>query len=417
MTGPVLWYVHHHGVGHWRRALAVARRLSREVVLMSSADPPGALPENARFVRLPADFPLDFPPDLGHSAQRAEARGVLHWAPPHHQGLLRRHAAILAEADHARPALAVVDVSVEVAVLLRTSGVPVIAVRLPGQRTDRAHQLGFELADEVLMPVPAHWELQSGLARTLAVGLVSALPGQPPADPAVAANGPVVIMVGRGGSRIDPALCLRIAAEVPERRVRVLGLEAPVARRTRVPRPEGQVRANLVFLGRVPDPAEELAAAAVVLANCGLGTLADTVTARRPLVVLPEDRPFGEQRATGTALAAHREAVVLTEPPVAGGWRTAVEAAIALGPPPLIADGARRFAERIEQRAVVEEAQRRSVGESVDVEAGQRPKMIRFPNGEAIPAGSGTADRRSSRRTDRRAERRADARADRRVRQ
>jgi hypothetical protein len=377
MRGPVLWYVHHQGAGHWRRALAVVRRLTREVVLISSAEPPGPLPEHARWVRLADDFPLD----PGRTPARVEAGGTLHWAPPHHRGLLDRHGAILAEAAQLRPSLAIVDVSVEVAVLLRASGVPVIAVRLPGQRTDFAHRLGFDLADEVVMPVPAHWGLQTGLARTVSVGLVSGLvtgpvparfgtgriPGQPqePGSPDRSADGPVVIVVGQGGTRIDPAVCVRIASEVPERKVRVMGLDHPLEMSL-------STTPNLTFLGRIPDPSHELAAACTVVANCGLGALADTVSARRPLVVLPEDRPFGEQRASASALRSNNEAVVLDYLPASGGWRTAIEAAIFLGPPPLVADGAARFAERIEQRAVSEDALR-----NPSLDAFLRPKLRR----------------------------------------
>jgi len=70
-----------------------------------------------------------------------------------------------------------------------------------------------------------------------------------------------------------------------------------------------------------------------------------------PFVAVPEDRSFDEQRTTGRALTAHRDAVVLTDLPSAGGWRDAVEQATARGPAALIADGAVRFARLIEARA------------------------------------------------------------------
>jgi UDP-N-acetylglucosamine--N-acetylmuramyl-(pentapeptide) pyrophosphoryl-undecaprenol N-acetylglucosamine transferase len=358
--GPILWYVHHDGAGHWRRALAVVRQLSRDVVMMSSAQPPGLLPENARFLPLPPDYPAGEAP-----AERAAAGGVLHWAPPHHRGLLTRHSAILAQAARVQPSLAVVDVSVEVAVLLRTSGVPVIAVRLPGDRSDPAHRLGFDLADEVLMPVPAKWGLHSGLARTVSVGLVSALDPEPAS--AIPPNGPVVVLAARGGHRLDRAVCAQIAADLPERRIRVLGHDrahellahsepadpsnAPIGLR-------GGLTPNLDFAGRVADPSAALATAAVVVTNGGLGALADSVRAGRPLIVLPEERPYGEQHATASALAAGGDAVVLAESPPAGGWRAVIEQAVASGAPRLLANGARNFANRVERRALAEDALR-----------------------------------------------------------
>ena len=367
----VLYYVHHQGLGHWRRALAVTAHLSRPVIFASSAPPPQPLPASARFRLLPNDFPA--PAEAG-----ADAHGRLHWAPSRHDGLLGRHHLLLAEAARHRPLLAVVDVSVEVTVLLRTSGIPVIAVRQPGRRDDDAHTLGFALADEVVMPVPEEWGLHAGLARTTAVGLIGA--GAPDAlgpaglgsaefetaefetagfgsagfgsaglRSAAAVGAPdrprVLIVVGQGGSRLDAHQCALIAADLPDHQVRVLGL--------RPNRPFGP--GNLTFVGRVSDPRAELAAADVVIGNAGLGTVSDVVGAGRAFVAVPEDRPFEEQHATGRALAAHRQAVVLTDLPAAGGWRTAVAQAIARGPADLTVDGAARFAELIEVRAAAGE--------------------------------------------------------------
>jgi UDP-N-acetylglucosamine--N-acetylmuramyl-(pentapeptide) pyrophosphoryl-undecaprenol N-acetylglucosamine transferase len=327
---PVLYYVHHQGLGHWRRALAVTANLSRPVIFASSTPPPQPLPATARFRLLPADFPV-----LAEAG--VSAHGRLHWAPTGHSGLLERHHLLLTEAARHRPAVAVVDVSVEVTVFLRSSGIPVIAVRLPGRRDDAPHDLGFGLADDVVMPVPSAWHLHDGLARTTAVGLVGA------AGPADSGRAPeprrVLVVVGSGGSRLDRDQCVRIAADLPDHQVRVLGLSG---RNTPV---------NLTFAGRVTDPRAEFAAASVVIGNAGLGTVSDVVTAGRPFVAVPEDRSFDEQRTTGRALTAHRDAVVLTDLPSAGGWRDAVEQATARGPAALIADGAVRFARLIEARA------------------------------------------------------------------
>lgn len=347
---PVLYYVHHHGLGHWRRGLAVAARLARPVIFAATTPPPQPLPESARWLRLPPDFPG--PPDRTDH----DAYGRLHWAPTRHAGLLRRHQLLLAEATRRRPVLAVVDVSVEVTVLLRTSGIPTIAVRLPGERDDEAHQLGFGLADEVVMPVPEAWGMHTGRARTRAVGLVGAdrteteqLPtggrgrGQARAQGRGQGRPRVVIVVGSGGSRLSGSQCQQIAVELSDYEVRVLGLEAGPGGST--------AAANLTFVGRLQDPRGELAAASVVIGNAGLGTVSDVVSSRRPFVVVPEERPFGEQQATGRSLHAGRDAVVLTELPELGGWREAVLQAAARGPALLSTDGADRFARLIERRA------------------------------------------------------------------
>ncbi|GAA3638406.1 hypothetical protein GCM10022223_66760 [Kineosporia mesophila] len=329
---PILYYVHHQGLGHWRRALAVAGMLERPVVLASSGPPPGELPATCRHLRLPLDWSDK---DYGDGN---DAHGRLHWAPLHENGLLHRHQMLLDAVARYRPPLAVVDVSVEVTVLLRASGVPVVAVRQPGLRDDPAHTLGFGLADEVVMPVPESWGLHTGRPRTRAVGLVSgahrAVPGTDDRGRARA-----VVLVGSGGSRLGRKACAQIAAGLPGHDVHVLGLSGPSATSA----------ANLTFRGRIEDVGTELDAAHVVIGNTGLGTLGDVVAARKPFVALPEERPFGEQEATARALEATGDAVVLTRMPGPAGWAQAV--ARATTPPALVADGAERFARLIEERS------------------------------------------------------------------
>ncbi len=334
---PVLYYVHHQGLGHWRRALAVTAELTRPVILASSTPPPRDLPAHASYLPLPPDHPA------ASGGSGHDAGGRLHWAPAHHSGLLRRHQLLLAEASRRAPILAVVDVSVEVAVLLRTSGVPVLAVRLPGERTDAPHELGFALADEIVMPVPPAWGLHDDLARTRSVGLVTAGAG-PGTPPPARARPLVLVVVGTGGSRLDVRLCEQIAAELAGHDVRVLGLRSGAAGRRRSGR-------NLTFAGRVADPRPHLAEASVVIGNAGLGTVSDVAAAGRPFVAVPESRPFDEQHATARALAARGDAVVLNDLPGPGGWAAAVARASAGGPLSLPTDGASRFADAVEQLA------------------------------------------------------------------
>ena len=97
----------------------------------------------------------------------ATAHDVLHWVPRHDPGLADRMAAVAGWIRRARPALVVVDVSVEIAVLGRLCGVPVVVLAMPGVRTDRTHSLAYDLADALLAPWPetAHTD---GLAPVLA---------------------------------------------------------------------------------------------------------------------------------------------------------------------------------------------------------------------------------------------------------
>lgn len=148
------YYVHHHGRGHLHRAGAVARALARRhgctVTGLSSFPRPaewsgdwaGGWLELAR-----DDDPL---PPLPADHGDVTAGGRLHWVPRDHAGLLRRTTQLSTWLAEARPAAVVVDVSVEVSLLVRLHGIPVVGVVLPGERTDAPHRLALDTADALV---------------------------------------------------------------------------------------------------------------------------------------------------------------------------------------------------------------------------------------------------------------------------
>ncbi|MDG9682208.1 glycosyltransferase [Streptomyces sp. DH18] len=77
------------------------------------------------------------------------------------------------------------------------------------------------------------------------------------------------------------------------------------------------------------DPWPELCAADVVVTHAGRNALAECATARRPAVVVPQERPFGEQAATGRALTRGRLALVVPRWPEADDWPGLLEQALA----------------------------------------------------------------------------------------
>ena len=112
------YYVHHQGSGHLHRALAVARAwvaAGGEVTGLSSAARPADWP--GPWVRLPLEDVTR--PEV---AVDPTAGGSLHWAPRGDAGLLTRQAAISQWLAAARPRACVVDVSAEVAWLVRLHG-------------------------------------------------------------------------------------------------------------------------------------------------------------------------------------------------------------------------------------------------------------------------------------------------------
>lgn len=304
VTPRIGYYVHHHGHGHRHRALAIARVCGTEITGLSTQPAPTGWPGPWR--RLPDDA---VPSPVGD----VTAHGRLHYAPDHHPGLRGRMAAISAWIAAERPTLLVADVSVEVALLARLHGVPVVSMGMPGCREDAAHHLGFGVSDLVVGPWPAEAVglMTTGTLdlsdRLVPVGAISRYAAQ--TSPAPVRPGHVVSLSGSGGTAVT-------------------GRDVADAR-THTP---GWTWDQLGPAGRwVDDPWPLLCAAEVVVSHGGQNAVAEIAAARRPAVVIPQDRPFDEQRHTGRTLTAlGLPAVVLDRWPGPADWPPLLERAAAL---------------------------------------------------------------------------------------
>ncbi len=306
------YYVHHHGRGHLHRARSVLSHVDSPSTILSSLPGP--------WVELPRD-------DEG-PAPDPTAGGRFHWAPAHHPGLRRRMARIARWIEEAAPALLVVDVSVEVAVLARSMGVPVLVTAMRGDRTDPPHELGYDLAHELLAPWPAAfadpgWRWS---AKTRYVGAFSRFDGRTPAHQH-GGRRRVVVLLGAGGTdqAVDPAVT------TPGWDWEWFGTPGHWS----------------------PDPWAALSSADVVVTHAGQNAIAEVAAARRPAVVLPQRRPFGEQAATADVLARNGLAVVRHTWPTATEWPSVLAEAVALGGDRWVewspGDGARRAARVIDE--------------------------------------------------------------------
>ncbi len=318
------FYVHHHGSGHLTRALTIAAELAEPAAVVTSLTvDPGRLPGGVELVPLPTDVPAHPDPD-----DDPAGGGALHWVP---RGATaqRRARAFVDWLTRPEAGLLVVDVSVEAIVLARLCGVAAVAVRLPGDRTDRAHRTGADLAEAFLAPYPVELEDPStppgDVARTHYAGLISRYGGRC-LDRADARRwvgvGPrarlLVVAVGAGGSALRPADVAAVGDHLPGWEVVALGVEGPSC---------GRVRC----LGWVEDPFPWFRAADVVAGHGGTNLVAEVAAAARPLVCVPEPRPHDEQVRRGRLLAAAGAAVVCDGWPRAGEWPAVVDRALALG--------------------------------------------------------------------------------------
>ena len=290
------YYVHHVGRGHLSRAEAIVRELPEPVTVLSSLPRPDGWTHG--WVQLDRDDDGD--PD------NSACPPLLHWAPLDHRGHQRRMATIAGWIAAERPDVLVCDVSVEVTLLGRMLGVPVVTMVLPGDRRDEPHQLGFRAADAIVAPWPdLSPELCPGLgphaAKVVHVGGISRFAGRSP-DAPTGVRDAVLVLSGLGGAGV--------AAEY--------SLPADL---------------RVVRCGSdswVEDPWPLLTTSAIVVSHCGLGALADIATARRPAVLVPQPRPHDEQRRTAQALGAAGLAVINTEP--RPDWNELIERARGLDP-------------------------------------------------------------------------------------
>lgn len=270
------WYVHHVGHGHAHRAAAVSRVLGMPVTGLSSLPRPQDW--SGPWVHLPRDDGTATDPTAG---------GSLHWVPRHDAGLRSRMAAVSAWIEEYAPAAIVADVSVEIALLARLHGVPVVSVVLPGDRSDPAHVLGYRVSDALVATwPPAARRVVTGLPAEVAARIeyVGGLSRFDPMPGRVRLDGPprVTLLAGTGGTTLR-------AAQVDAARREATGWVWTVL----APPPLGEWSS---------DPSEVLRDADVVITHAGQNAVAEVAAARRPAVVLPEDRPHAEQAATAREL-------------------------------------------------------------------------------------------------------------------
>jgi hypothetical protein len=272
------YYVHHVGTGHLHRAQALAEQLGPCVVGLSSHPTPSGWPGD--WLDLARD-------DMGPAPLGVTADGNLHWVPEGDPGLSARMARLSSWFDTARPDLVVSDVSVEVTLLARLHGVPVVSVVLPGDRGDRPHRLAYSVSSGLVAAWPAAAEgMVRGLARSdhlriHPLGGLSRLPVASPEQRPVAGRR-VLVLSGRGGGHPTSQQVGRATADAPEWSWSVLGGSA----------------------SWTADPVVPLDDADVVVIQAGQSAVADVAARRRPAVVIPADRPFGEQQATGRVLTS-----------------------------------------------------------------------------------------------------------------
>ncbi|MCU1537712.1 MAG: hypothetical protein JWP82_2063 [Humibacillus sp.] len=291
------WYAHHLGAGHVARARVVAALMDSDVTILSSATRPDAWP---------ADRWVDLPRDDADGGSDHDAGGTVHWAPLQHKGYRDRMRMIAAWVDEHRPAAVVTDVSVEVAMLARLLGVPVVTFVKPGDRADAVHQLGYDSATALLATWPREAEVVSGWqsrwdAKTTWLGSFSRFDGRPTA-PAPGRRG-VALVWGAGGTDVSEEQIAAAQAATGEWSWTVCRDVGP-----------DELWASLQD-------------ADVVVGHAGQNVVSEVAAARRASVIIAQSRPHEEQHHTVGGLAALGIGRALTAWPEARDWPELLEAA------------------------------------------------------------------------------------------
>ncbi len=148
---PIAFFAHHQGRGHANRIMAIAKHIpaSRPLhILTAKPDQFEGMSREAEITQLPNMIGA---PSRSKVLHGEPTPSVLHCVPVgvdemrEHMGII---AATLLEID---PAIFVIDVSAEIALLSRIMSVPAITIRMHGDRSDAGHLAGYEAGVGMLL--------------------------------------------------------------------------------------------------------------------------------------------------------------------------------------------------------------------------------------------------------------------------
>tara|TARA_B100000953_G_scaffold297388_1_gene292113 strand:+ start:4042 stop:5100 length:1059 start_codon:yes stop_codon:yes gene_type:complete len=283
------YYAHQHGSGHLNFARLFAKVFGDEICTFSSLKKSGAM--KGQFVQL-----ADENPDGTASEENQIAEpDYLHYSPVGQRSIQLRSAQILKEVVERNIKLMIVDVSVEIAALMRSSSIPYAYVKLPGHRDDAAHVQAFQGAVFVLAYYPEEFESEQTPVwlrkKTIYLGFITDRKiGQQITAASEEVKNILVISGGGGNERLLNAINV-----LPERfisaEIRVIGMPK-----------ESFSSARIKNCGYVQNFQNLLEEADLVVANCGLNSVTEILQAKKAFVAIPEERPYREQETTATHL-------------------------------------------------------------------------------------------------------------------
>lgn len=351
------FYVHYHGLGHKHRTEAILEHLELPSSVITSRIE--SLPWNGKRLQEVVGIACDIDNVSEPGKGRAADVSALHYAPLWTDNCTTRVAQYTAWLNQQRPAVVVVDVSVEISMLTRIASIPQIVMRQHGDRSDAPHLAAYEAAEALLAPFPESMEddITPEWVREKTRYLhgfcrheQNSISCQEARNQLGLDDKPTVVaMLGRGGASNAIHHLSAAAAATPGYRWIVVGLAAEDVQNAGVP------THHLQLTGWIDDPTLHLKAADVVVTAAGHNSVMEAGFHRCKMIAVAQERPFGEQLRKSIVLDREGLAVGLRDWPQASTWPELIEQAGQLDSSRwdaiFVRDGARQAAEIIEDIA------------------------------------------------------------------
>ncbi|MDT0293029.1 glycosyltransferase [Mesonia ostreae] len=295
----VAYYAHTHGKGHLNSAYLFCENIYENSLIITGIK---EIDES--------HFPIaqindeDTTVDKYKSALKNLPK-YAHYLPKSNPKIVERTKQILDIIIACDIKLALIDVSVETAIIFRIASVPYGYHLLLGNRNDNPHKIAFDAADFLYSFIPV--ELADSLPKkvinkTYFLGFHSQFKFTPKYcflyERPVLKNKEIVVVCGNGGTKVNANVVNKIIDELPKCEVKILG---NIENEQQIP--------TYNYIGFVDDIEHFLKKADVVISSCGLNLTSEILALKNKFVAVPEERPYNEQEIMCKALEKNNLAI------------------------------------------------------------------------------------------------------------
>jgi predicted glycosyltransferase len=310
-SGPVGYYVHHHGTGHMRRAITICEQIRRPVIMFSSQPLPAGLPSHVSYVQLLSDVVEGY---------QQPANSLFHYTP-HDAIVFQRNQQLIDAWQKCAITNLYVDVSIEVAVLAKLYGLHVGYALMPGVRTDKAHNYGFAAVDYLLahyapaFDEPANHTASTPIFYTGGIARFKKRWLGPDSDWTTTGQMPnrVTVTTSPKSEQDMTSAILLSAAAYPKTIWQIIGQTIPTK------------LSNVVSYGVIQNVESIYEQSDIIVGAGGTNTIMEVASIAKPFICIPELRPFDEQLVSAKTLERLEAAVYLPTFPKPDAWPTVIQ--------------------------------------------------------------------------------------------